>query len=107
MEETPLGRSLLQGGASSWEEPPHGRSLLQGGAQLCLRKYAFCATLVAKIGILRNYGGPHMWSLHIWSLHMWSLHMWSLHLDFLANLIKFARCLANHNNFARSPCKFV
>ena len=34
-------------------------------AQLWLQKFAFCATMVAKICILRNHCAPHMWSLHV------------------------------------------
>ena len=91
-----------------------------------------CATMVAQSCILRNHScanlnfaqqwcftyvepphvdpphvePPYVEPQHVEPPHMWSLHMWSLHMDFLANLIKFARCLANYNNFARSPCKF-
>ena len=97
-----------------------------------LQKYALYATMVAQNCILRNHScanlnfaqqwcstyvdpphvepphaePPYVEPQHVEPPHMWSLHMWSLHMDFLANLIKFARCLANYNNFARSPCKF-
>ena len=94
---------------STYVEPPHVEAPHSEASHV--EAPHIWTTMVAKICILRNHGGPHMWSLHMWSLHMWSLHMWrlhmwSLHMDFLANLIKFARCLANYNNFARSPCKF-